>query len=186
MPSLALTVLLALSAGTAELPSLTEELELRLQEASPESAAARSEPRLGHLALLWGGFALDEPEHFWEFGGEWRLPELGAGIGPIAGLSFFEGGSTYTYAGLRWEVDLGRDLFLAPSFAAGLYDENDGFALGGPLEFRSALELGWHWHRASSLSLTYYHLSNASLYEENGGSESLVLSLGLDLTELWR
>lgn len=141
----------------------------------------------GHFALSIGRFALAdlETDGFDELTGEWRFPRTRWGLQPIAGLTLIEGGASYAYAGLRYELDLGADFLLAPSFAAGIYDDDNSFDLGGPVNFRSALELSWRATDAITLGLTFYHLSNGRLYEENDGSESLVLTVGLDLFELF-
>lgn len=134
----------------------------------------------GHLALLGGRFTvLDEPNYF-EVGLEWRFPKSTWDLTPIVGLTVFERGSHYIYGGLRYEIELNRDLYLAPSFAAGFYDNDGTYSLGGPVEFRSALELGWHANDWLDVGLTFYHLSNANLYSSNKGSESLVLGVSFD------
>lgn len=52
---------------------------------------------------------------------------------------------------------------------------DDGRDLGGPLEFRSGLEVSRRVGPRSRLGLSFDHLSNAGLYDSNRGSESLVL-----------
>jgi hypothetical protein len=62
-----------------------------------------------------------------------------------------------------------------PFTGAGLYEEGDGKDLGGPVEFRSGLEVAVRAGARWWVGLSYYHLSNAVLYDRNPGEESLVL-----------
>ena len=73
-------------------------------------------------------------------------------------------------AGEHWGISIG--------FGVGLWDSGDGLDLGGPVEFRSSIELFTELTERSRLGLTFYHLSNAGLYEDNPGSNSLVLLYG--------
>lgn len=156
------------------------------QPPEPRFSPAASYLAGSNLALLSGGFAILDEDVFFEIGAEWRLPKATWGLIPIIGLTAFEGGSYYTYAGLRYEFELPNQFYLAPSLAGGIYDDDSTYNLGGPIEFRSALEFGWHATDWFDVGLTFYHLSNASLYDSNRGSESLVLSLGIDVLGFWR
>jgi hypothetical protein len=97
---------------------------------------------------------------------------------PIAGLMATTRGTFYLYAGLRWELPIAQRWSLAPSFATGLYyrGEAAGKNLGGPLEFRSAVELSHQVSAKTRLGLALSHLSHAGLQGNNPGSESLVLT----------
>ena len=64
----------------------------------------------------------------------------------------------------------------SPGWAAGLFHRSPDFDLGGPLEFRTSLELAYRLHGGSRLGLCLYHLSNAGLFTKNPGSESLVIT----------
>ena len=64
-----------------------------------------------------------------------------------------------------------------PGFAVSLYEEGStGKDLGGPVEFRSSLEFARRFAGGSSLGLAVYHLSNAGIYDDNPGSNSVILS----------
>jgi hypothetical protein len=147
-----------------------------------EGGVSEPPPPAPQLAVLTGGFAVHDEKAYGEVGFEWRLPPQGRwGLRPFAGITWIEGDSYYTFGGLRYEADLGRGFYLAPSLALGIYEQGDSPDLGGPLEFRSSLELGYRVSDRVTLGLSYYHLSNSSLYESNGGSESLVLVAGARL-----
>jgi lipid A 3-O-deacylase len=101
------------------------------------------------------------------------VPELSPAVGGMATSD----GSLYAYAGFRWDVPLGKEWRLTPQWATGLYYTSpDGRSLGGPLEFRSGIELSRPVGRRGRIGLLFYHLSNAGFYERNPGSESLVVT----------
>jgi hypothetical protein len=62
-----------------------------------------------------------------------------------------------------------------PGFAAGLFHRGGGQNLGGPVEFRSSIELAYRFGDGSRLGLNLSHLSNGGFYDRNPGTESLVL-----------
>lgn len=106
------------------------------------------------------------------------LPELI----PAAGVIAIAEGSFYAYSGFRFEIPLGERWMLNPNWAAGLYHHRQGgFDLGGPLEFRSGIELAYRLPNGSRLGLCLYHLSNAGFFDRNPGSESLVLTYSAGL-----
>jgi len=135
--------------------------------------------------VLGGGFATTEDEIFAEGGLELRSAPMVYGVGTMAGVTFVEGGGRFVYGGLRWpraldEADRWR---ITPSIAAGLYhhDERNALDLGGSLEFRSALELTYALGPWAFVGAYVAHLSNASIYERNGGAETAGLALTVDL-----
>jgi lipid A 3-O-deacylase len=107
------------------------------------------------------------------------LPRFVPDLVPLVGAMATAKGSAYGYGGFRLDVPLAADgrWTLSPGFAAGLYARGDGKNLGGPIEFRSSIELSRRLG-GGRLGLLLYHLSNAGIYRINGGSESLVLSYG--------
>lgn len=122
----------------------------------------------------------DTPELGWELRLAPRrfrwLPGWLPEVSPIGGVMATSRGSLYTYGGFSTYVELSSRWGLTPSLAAGLYARQDGKDLGGELEFRSSLELGYQLSERSRLGLAVHHLSNSRLYRRNPGSESLVLA----------
>ena len=101
---------------------------------------------------------------------------------PQVGLFANSDGGFYAWAGILTDVYFGRRLVLTPSFGVGGYHAGDGKDLGGPLEFRSAIELAWRFDDASRLGLQFGHLSNASIYDSNPGTEFLLLNYSMPTT----
>lgn len=107
------------------------------------------------------------------------LPDLVPTAGVIAGAQ----GSLYVYGGVHADVPLGERWTLTPGWATGLYHRSPRFDLGGPLEFRTSIELSYRLANGSRLGVCLYHLSNADLFERNPGSESLTLTYGTGLRQ---
>jgi lipid A 3-O-deacylase len=110
---------------------------------------------------------------------------------PTLGLTADGNGSTYAYLSFRsdvaaaWAALAGR---LAPPPLAerrwrltaftglGHYRRGaEGRELGGPLEFRSGVELARRLGPRSWLGLSLDHKSNAGIYDSNRGTEDLAL-----------
>lgn len=104
------------------------------------------------------------------------LPRWLPDLIPTAGTMASSKGTLYAYGGFRFELPLGERWVLSPGTAAGLYYRNRGKDLGGPVEFRSHLELAYRLPGSARLGLCFYHLSNAGLFDHNPGTESLVLT----------
>jgi hypothetical protein len=109
------------------------------------------------------------------------LPRFVPDLIPTAGAMAGSRGILYGYGGLRIEVPLVGRWGVGAGSAVGLYEPAYGKKLGGPLEFRSNIELSYRLDSGSRIGLCFYHLSNASLHEGNPGSESLVLSYSAPL-----
>jgi hypothetical protein len=111
-----------------------------------------------------------EPVGFRLLGRDWALePGLGAlGI---------EGDGFYGYFSLRVPVELGERWRAVPFTGAGVYSAGEGKDLGGPVEFRSGLEVSLAVGERWRVGVVYSHLSNAVLYDLNPGAESLVVAV---------
>ena len=103
--------------------------------------------------------------------------DLGRKRGPFgnaAGLSVGENGETWVGFGTIYTLPLGDGGAYAELHSMpGLYFDNGGFDLGGPIEFRSGVELGFETRRGWRMALSYDHRSNAGIYEDNPGIETV-------------
>jgi hypothetical protein len=137
------------------------------------------------VALAAGAYDTGDPDEGtgeagveWRGAGWWRerlAPRLA--LRPILGASVTTDRAAWGYAGLLADWRVAPRWLLAPSFAVSLFDPGDGKELGGPVEFRSAIEAAYEVGPRLRLGLAFYHLSNAGLYDDNPGSNSLVLVL---------
>lgn len=104
------------------------------------------------------------------------FPRFVPDVSPTVGGLATDEGTLYAYAGLRFDVPLGEKWVVTPQWATGIYWANEGRDLGGALEFRSGVELTRRIGERSRIGILLYHLSNASFYRFNPGTESLVLT----------
>lgn len=105
--------------------------------------------------------------------------DLGTARGPFQptlGLSVTDDGAVWAGAGakVRWDLG-GSGAFVEGSIMPGYYEAGDGPDLGGSLQFRSALGLGYEFDNGATLTLLYDHRSNADTQELNPGMETLSL-----------
>ena len=141
-------------------------------------------PGAAALAAGWAAYGgiydtASEDGHPAELGLEVRFAALGipkVALRPAAGIAGTDDGNAWVYGGLRLDLELGRWV-VTPQFAVTLYDAGDGKDLGGPLEFRSGLEVAYDLATGPTVGLLFYHLSNGDFYDFNPGSNSLVLTL---------
>jgi lipid A 3-O-deacylase len=109
------------------------------------------------------------------------LPRFVPELAPVLGSLATSKGALYAYGGFRLDVPIGEHWVFSPSWAGGLYLREGGQDLGGPFEFRTALELSYRLNADSRLGLCLHHLSNSGIFENNPGSESLLLLYSVDL-----
>ncbi|HYG64707.1 MAG TPA: acyloxyacyl hydrolase, partial [Thermoanaerobaculia bacterium] len=102
------------------------------------------------------------------------LPRFVPEVAPILGTIATTRGAIYAYAGLRLDLPLGRRFHFSPSFSGGLYHQGEGQDLGGPVEFRSVVELSYALNERTRVGVSLDHLSNGGLFSSNPGSESLI------------
>ena len=128
------------------------------------------------LAVQWGTFGLGSTEELFVIGAEVRPAPFWKELRPIAVVAELEDGAEYIYAGVRYDLSLTERWILSPSFAPGIY-LGETFDLGGPLEFRSGVDLAYRFHDHWKGAAGIYHLSNGGIYSRNGGSEVLLFTL---------
>ena len=87
----------------------------------------------------------------------------------------------YGYAGVRIDLYLTKKIVLSPSFAPGIYEKGDGKDLGHPIEFRSGLDLSYRRKNGARVGMEVHHLSNASLDENNPGTETFLFTYSIPL-----
>lgn len=117
--------------------------------------------------------------------GEFRIEYRGSTkfwiFKPFAGAMATTDSAFYGYGGVLTDVYFGKRFVLTPSFAAGLYADGDGKDLGHVVEFRSGIEASWRFDSRARLGVLFYHISNASLDDNNPGTEVLSLTYSLPL-----
>ena len=141
---------------------------------------ARAEDE-AQLAVYAGAYDIAKTKSI-EGGLEYRFSSRAWGLVPAVGGAATDDGALWAYAGLRRPFRVVPGWRLTPGFAVSIYQEGStGKDLGGPLEFRSSLELARRFAGGSSLGLAFYHLSNAGIYDDNPGSNSVILTFAFPL-----
>jgi len=102
---------------------------------------------------------------------------------PFAGMELTSDSAMYFIGGIYLEDNLGTifageesNVILTPSFGVGYYDDGDGKKLGNNIEFRTTLEVSYQLKNKNRIGLSFGHISNADLGDNNPGVEILNLS----------
>ncbi len=103
-------------------------------------------------------------------------------FGHALGLSVGEDGETWVGFGMTYKIDFGDTPFYTELHSMpGLYFDNGGFDLGGVVEFRSGIEVGYENKQGWRFAASYDHRSNAQIYSENPGIETAALRVSIPL-----
>lgn len=116
---------------------------------------------------------------------EYRGEQLLWHFKPMVGAAVEQHGAGYIYAGVLLDLYLTNRVVLTGNFAPSFYWQGGGKDLGLPLEFRSGIELAWRFDDRSRLGVSLHHLSNASLGDDNPGTETLLLYYALPVDKLF-
>lgn len=106
-------------------------------------------------------------------------------IRPFVGGFATSDASLYGYFGFLMDIYFGRRWVLTPNTAVGAYTDGDGQDLGHVIEFRSGFELAYRFDDRSRLGVAVHHLSNASIGDENPGTETALLYYSVPLNSLF-
>jgi hypothetical protein len=95
---------------------------------------------------------------------------------PHVGVLAAGDGDYYGYGGLMTDLDLGSSLVLTLNTAIGYYG-GGGYNLGSHFEFRNGAEFSYRFDNGWRAGVGFYHISNAGITRENGGSESALFTV---------
>lgn len=141
-----------------------------------------------YAAFSAGAFDVLDNQTTAEFRAEYwsgfELLKLGAfgDVRPFGGVMFTGDSAAYAYAGILLGVPVGQKLTITASFAPGAFHRGDGKHLGHGLEFRSQLAVDYRFAGGSRLGVSFSHMSNASISDNNPGAESVMLTYALPLS----
>jgi lipid A 3-O-deacylase len=110
---------------------------------------------------------------------EYRFRKKYLIFSPLLGMMVFGDGSKYIYSGFNIFEHIGKRFMVLPNFAVGGYHNGGEKDLGGALEFRSGIEVGYWIFNKLMTGIAFHHISNASLYKKNPGTETLSLIISL-------
>ena len=122
-----------------------------------------------------------DARHEAQLQGEYRFGDVLWIVAPFVGLMGTGAGAFYGYAGFGFDVNLGANWVVTPTFAGGYFYRGDGLNLGSWWEFRSGAEFDYRFANRSRLGLAFYHMSNAGLGKQNPGEQALLLAYTVPL-----
>lgn len=140
------------------------------------STPAQAEENKDLVSVSAGYYDINDNEEAADFRLEYRWgTPLFWEIKPFAGLEATSDGAMYGLGGLLIDFDVADSIIITPSFGAGAYSDGSGKDLGHTVEFRSMIEVGYEFENESRASIGFSHISNASLDDNNPGTEVLSL-----------
>jgi len=94
---------------------------------------------------------------------------------PTLAVSSTSKGDYWIGAGAKWTVDDAATgpFFFEAAFMPGYYQNTAGPILGGNLQFRASVGIGYEFDNGSSLLVAYDHRSNGNTVFPNPGIETL-------------
>jgi lipid A 3-O-deacylase len=107
---------------------------------------------------------------------EFRYGKVNLGGHPFSGVMVNTEGAIHIYFGLYYDIKVAGYLYITPSFAPGLYAQRNSKDLKFALEFQSQIEISFKFINGARVGVSFNHMSNAALGEENPGVESLALT----------
>lgn len=135
-----------------------------------------------HVVPYVGAFDVtQEDDEAVLYGLEYRFEDVYYGIRPTVGGFATTDSGLYGYAGIHWDVVEWEGFYLTPNFVAGAYSQGDGKDLGYGIEFRSGIELSYDVYEDYRVGVAFNHLSNASIGNDNPGTETLIFSYQIPL-----
>ena len=101
---------------------------------------------------------------------------------PVVGISAGAKGTGWVGAGAAWTWRPEQDgFFLRLTTMVGVHKRGNGPNLGGPIQFRNALDIGLTSAGGVEFGLGVDHRSNAGLYRPNPGLNSVYLFASIPL-----
>ena len=92
----------------------------------------------------------------------------------IWGVSASSDGELWIGAGHAWtQPYFNQRGYIQLHAMTGLYEKGSGVDLGGPIEFRSGIEIGYQARNGARFGFGFDHRSNAGIYSRNPGLETI-------------
>lgn len=143
--------------------------------------------------------AVEDPAYLWVGAGTWETlrsnflkPEIDVAyrsnyklwiFKPHAGVLVAGDGDYYGYVGLLTDIYWSPHIVTTITAAFGGYG-GGGYKLGSHFEFRTGGDVAWRFDNRSRIGVGLYHISNAGITQNNGGSESVLLSYSLPIDKI--
>lgn len=134
------------------------------------------------ITLGVGSFDVNDEERSAEFRAEYRSDLRIWKVYPFFGGAVNSDGGVYAYSGLALDIFMGRRIVLTPQAALVAYEDGDSKDLGGVFQFRTGGEIAFRFDDYSRLGLTFHHISNAGIHDDNPGANmaAIIYAIPLD------
>lgn len=113
--------------------------------------------------------------------------DFGAKYGPYQptlAASVTDAGGAWVGIGAKWTTQdiINGPAFVEASLLPGIYLRGDEVDIGGRLQFRSSVGIGYEFDNGAALLISYDHRSNAETHAVNPGLETIAIrySVALD------
>ena len=158
---------------------------LALAVSVPDTSARADDPAF--LTIAAGAFDFNrQKDDGTEFRLEYRSDYKLWNFKPFATAAVADNGMTFIGAGILMDIFMGRRIVVTPSFAPTWWrGKTDKLDMGHAIEFRSQLEVAYRFDNRSRLGVSISHYSNASLGDDNPGTESLLVNYSLPISDLF-
>ena len=184
-PFIALLSGLIITAPSAFAQEYTSDLNPSDLRGTPSYASPEDQ---SWLSLGIGRYAIfDGDDDAWDFRAEYRHGEnLFWEIEPWGGAELTSDGSFWLGAGILADFNVAPSIYMTPSVGAGLYAQGGSdHDLGHPIEFRFGLETSYEFMSGHRLGVSFSHMSNAGLDDENPGAETLGIHYNVPINSLF-
>ena len=94
---------------------------------------------------------------------------------PVTGFFLTVDNAKYVYKGFQTTYDKGS-FNITPSFTPGLYDKGNGKDLHHVIAFKTEIQISYNISDKSEIALSYNHISNANLGDNNPGANSYMFN----------
>lgn len=100
---------------------------------------------------------------------------------PTIGVAMTDQGDYWIGAGAKWTVDDAATgpFFFEAAFLPGYYQNGDGPVLGGNLQYRASVGVGYEFENGASVLVAYDHRSNGNIIFPNPGLETLSIRFAI-------
>ncbi len=107
-------------------------------------------------------------------------------IKPFIGAEATHEGTLWGGGGFYADLKATDNIIITPSWGVGLYtDGSSDLDLDYPIEFRSQIEAAYQFYSGNRVSLSYSHMSNADLGDDNPGADTVGVYYHMPINSLF-
>ena len=121
-------------------------------------------------ARIWGSLGAQQSVNATEMQARYFAEPAFFGLQPVLGVSFASNNSAWVGVGSAYTWRSAPEgVFLRLTSMAGVHSRGNGRNLGGPIQFRTALDIGMALKNGAEIGIGADHRSSAGIYKPNPG-----------------